>query len=275
MCQNECNDYSLLTANTGIGSPSTANNNLDGSGALVIAFTAGAQGSIIKSVTIKAIGQVTSGMVRLFIGTMPGNATLYKEVPVPTTPEMAQTPIPAPILQTFEIVLTGDIKLQAGFKLFASTQNEETFQVIVEGLDWDYPGTLPDTCCNFKQEVGLTGHGKISIANTNLDGTGAITNVFTATPLTNGALIKSITIKALQTTNLGMVRFFISTNGTTYFLMREVSIPATVQSGFQPSFKYVLDEPFYLQEGYNIGASTHIGQAFAINVEGVTWTYPI
>lgn len=63
----ECNDYSQLTANTGLANINTAHPLLDGTGSTKV-FTAGGKGAIIKSVTIKATYPTTKGMVRLFIG---------------------------------------------------------------------------------------------------------------------------------------------------------------------------------------------------------------
>lgn len=63
---NCCQDYSLLTANTGIGDIRNANPFLDGSGNTTTILTAGANGTLIKSVIIKAAQATTTGMVRLF-----------------------------------------------------------------------------------------------------------------------------------------------------------------------------------------------------------------
>ncbi len=272
-----CNDYSLLTANTQISNITVGNTSLTGSGNVTAILTAGGNGTIVKSVIIKATGPVTRGMIRLFVGTSNASTiSLYKEIPISTEPQLANTPTPAPFLTTFEMTLSGGLKLLSGYKLYASTQNSESFNVIVEALDWAYPAALPDSCCNYKQDTAATGLGTISTANTNLNGSGAIVAIFTApTAPSNGTLIKTITIKALQSTNLGMIRLFISPNATTYSLMKEISIPESVQSGFDPSFKIVLEENFCLQAGYTIGAATQIGQSFAITVEGIDWNYPI
>ncbi len=276
MSQNcDCNDYSLLTAVTGIAAISTANSSLTGSGSIMPVITGESKGTLVKSVIIKATQPVTDGMVRLFVGPDVSHAILYKEIPIPNTPELVQTPTPAPILQTFEINLAGGLKLAPSTNLYASTQNGESFNVIAEGLNWTYPATLPDSCCNYKQEIAISGHGTVSVANTNTNGSGAIVNIFTATASTNGAKITAITIKALQSTNLGMIRFYVSPDGSTWSLLREVLVPQTEQSGFQPSFKVVLDECYNLEQGFSIGASTHIGQSFGISVEGASWTYPI
>ena len=272
----DCNDYSLLVANTGIATISTANSHLDGTGTIATVLTAGSNGTIIKSIIIKSIAPLVNGMVRLYIGTSNASAiSLYREIPIPIYPDLASTPTPAPIWPMLEIDLIEGFKLNSGFKLYASTQNAQSFNIIAEGLDWKYPGTLPFSCCNFKQETAVTGLGSVSAANTNLNGQGTIVTVYTAPNNTNGSLIKSITLSALQSTNKGMVRFFISHDGTNFSLMMEVYIPESIQSGFTPSFKQLLDVNFYLKAGYVIGATTQNAESFAITVEGEDWTYPI
>jgi len=279
MCQNNCNDYSKRTANTGIGTVAVANNNLNGSGAVTTVFTAGQNGSIIRSVTIKAIAPVTNGMVRLFIqGGTPVVATLYKEVQIPVIPTLTNTPTPIPVLPMYETVLVGDLELQAGYSLLASTQTANTFKIIVEGLDWEYPDPLPTDCCNFKQTSAVTGVAQIMTANTELNGNGSITSIFTApAPAnSNGALVKNVTVKALGSTSInGAIRLFISPNGQAWTLMREVMIPQTTQSAFEPSYKQVVALDFNLQPDYELGASTQNGEPFAITVEGEEWSYPI
>jgi hypothetical protein len=276
MCQsnNCCQDYSLLKANTGIATINTANPNLDGSGSTTTVLTAGLNGTIIKSITIKAAAPATTGMVRLYLK----NATdtiLYKEVPIPVTPELKNTPTPTPVLPMFETMLIGDLKLEAGMELKASTQTRDTFNIIAEGLDWDYPATLPTDCCNFKQTVAVTGVDKVDTANTNLNGTGNIAPVFTAAT-SNGTYVKSVTIKALQSTSInGAIRLFLSPDGIQYTLLREIMIPETQQSAYTPSFKQVIDLGFNLESGYVIGVSTQLSEAYGITIEGESWSYPI
>lgn len=283
MCQNSMNElgpsgnyYAEMTANTGMRIISAANPNLDGSGTIVPIITGAQNGTVIKSVIIKAIEPVTTGMVRLFIENTQGSSKiLYKEIPVNTTPSLAATPTPAPVLPTYEIMLAGGLKLNPNFKLSASTQNAQSFNIIAEGLDWAYPAPVPTTCCNFKQETAVTGLGVISTANTNLNGSGSITSIYQATAGTNGSLIKAITIKALQSTTEGMVRLFLSPDGITWSLMKEVYIPQSAGSSFEPTFKQVLNEDYNLKSGYFLGASTQLGQSFAITVEGTDWIYGI
>ena len=55
-------------ANTGMQTISTANSNLDGTGTLSSAILTGsANGTLIKTVTVKAQVTTTQGMVRLYI----------------------------------------------------------------------------------------------------------------------------------------------------------------------------------------------------------------
>ena len=274
-----CEDYSLLRANTGIATTELANPFLNGIGNMVTVLTAGSNGTIIKSIIIKAIEPNVTGIVRLFIRNADNTVTaLYREIPMPVNPLISATPTPAPVLPMLEIDLMDELKLNAGFVLLASTQNAAKFNVIAEGLDWHYPETLPDSCCNFIQYIANTGVGIVSVANPNLNGvTGTYVPIFTASSTANGSIIKSITIAALQSTSInGMVRLFISTDeGEPYNLMMEIMVPQTNQSAFVPSFKVLMKENYHLQPKYIIGATTQTGDAFAITIEGEDWTYPI
>lgn len=119
----------------GIGQVSTANANRDGTGTIGTVFTAGASGSRIDAIHIKAVGTATAGMVRLFIhdGT---NARLLTEVPVlPVTPA-ASLPSWEAQLNTNTMTEVLPIILPTGYSLRASTNNAETFNVIAVGGDF-------------------------------------------------------------------------------------------------------------------------------------------
>ena len=281
MCDNF--DYSQITANTGIANISTANPNLDGTGTVVSVFTAGGSGTIVRSVTIKsAPGSKSSlqsfsqqGMVRLFIQNADASiTTLYKEIPIPAMPAIPAVPLPSPVFPTFETILMGDLKLNAGYKLLASTQFADSFNIIAEGLDYAYPTTPPTMCCTLIKEIANTGVNTISTADPyDFDGSGAVVNVFQAGATANGSTIKAITIKAQQSTHEGMVRLYVSPDGTTYNLMREVHIPQTEQGAYVPSFKQVIEMNYNLQAEYYIAASTQNDEAFSITVEAEDWSY--
>jgi hypothetical protein len=115
-------------------------------------------GAIVKSIIIKAVQPVTTGMVRLFVQKQNPTATvLYKEIPISITPVLSSTPTPSPVLPMFEITLVGNLELQSGYSLLATTQIQNSFVIIVEGLNWKYPAQLPSDCCNFKQVSAVTG----------------------------------------------------------------------------------------------------------------------
>lgn len=124
------------TANTGIGLISTANSNLDGStGTYVTVITGASNGTLIKSITIKAVANTTRGMVRLFIGT-----ALVEEIEIPyVTLTTASPPVYDGRDSSFSISLEVNYFLKPGVVLKASTQNGESFIVTAQGLDVTYP----------------------------------------------------------------------------------------------------------------------------------------
>jgi hypothetical protein len=69
------------TPRVGMGLISTANTNRDGTGTLVTIFTAGANGSKIERIRVKAIETTVASLVRIFIHDG-SNARLYDEIDV-------------------------------------------------------------------------------------------------------------------------------------------------------------------------------------------------
>src|SRR5579872_1864065 len=99
----ECNDYSLLTANTGIAQITTANPNaLNGAGSTTV-ITAAANGTKIESLIVKFYAPVTAlTVLRFFVGS--GTSySLIEEYEVPIYPDLVTTPTPAPVYPTMEI----------------------------------------------------------------------------------------------------------------------------------------------------------------------------
>lgn len=123
------------TPKCGIGQISTANTNRDGTGTIGTIFTAGAAGSRIDSISLKAVATTTAGMIRLFIhdGT---NARLLTELPVLALTPSATTPSWEAQLNTNTMTQVLPIILPSGYSLRASTNNAETFNVIAEGGDF-------------------------------------------------------------------------------------------------------------------------------------------
>lgn len=118
------------TANTGMATISTANSNLNGTGTLGTVLTAGGNGTLVKTVTIKAQGNTTSGMVRLFV--VGSDTRLVAEIEVPAVTRSSTA-------KSYEKSLVVNFTLQANDQLKASTEKAETFNVIAEGLNWRYP----------------------------------------------------------------------------------------------------------------------------------------
>lgn len=274
--KNNCNEYALWAPSIGINTVSTPDANLDGRGAVSV-FTS-IDGSNIRSVTIKAIQSSIQGMIRLFIANADSSVvSLYREIIIPASPVAATTPVPAPQYIMFETILVGDLQLESGYSILASTQSAGAFNIFVEALNRPYPATLPAACCNFMQVTAETGIGTVSVANPNLDGSGAIVKVFQHTTFGSpGFYLKSITIKALQNTHEGAVRLFISPNNDfSWLLFRELWIPQTIQSAYQPSFSMVVDIGMYMPSICHIAAATQNAESFAITVEAEAISYPI
>jgi len=120
-----------LTPNIGTSQVSVANSNRDGAtGTYATVFTAGANGSVIQKAYVKAAGTTTAGMVRIFQGDG-ANWRLLLEISVTAI-------TPSGILQTFEAELTRleGLVIPSGKTLKASTENGETFNVLIYGGDY-------------------------------------------------------------------------------------------------------------------------------------------
>jgi hypothetical protein len=112
------------TPRTAVAQVTTANTARDGTGTLATVFTAGASGSRIDDILIIATGTTTAGVVRLFLhdGT---NARLWKEV-------LVSAITPSTTLSPFSSALNSQaLVLASGWSLRASTNNAETFNVLV------------------------------------------------------------------------------------------------------------------------------------------------
>jgi len=156
--------------------------------------------------------------------------------------------------------------------LKASTEKAETFNIIAEGLNWAYYTTSvrPES----SKYTANTAMATISTANTSLDGSGTIGAILTAA--SNGTVIQSITIKAQETTEAGMIRFFIY-DGTNTKLLREIPVPIVSPSATAISFYRRIDfsgQGFALKNTWILKASTQRGQSFNIIAEGLDLTYP-
>lgn len=123
------------TARCAVGQVTTANTNRDGTGTIATIFTAGASGSRIDQINVKAVGTTTAGMIRFYIhdGT---NARLISEMSV-----LAITPsasLPSWESQASETTWSNwaPIVIPTGYSLRASTEKTETFNVFAVGGDF-------------------------------------------------------------------------------------------------------------------------------------------
>jgi len=119
------------------------------------------------------------------------------------------------------------------------------------------------------------GIGQISVANSNLDGSGTIVPCFTAATAAGtregGSIITSIKIKATSSiTSQGMVRLFIY-DGTSFYLFKEIAVRPTTQSSVLPSFKVYMPSKLRLDSGYQIYATTENSDPFNIFVSGYNY----
>lgn len=125
--------YASVLPRTSWGVISTANTARDGTGTgpATAIFTAGAGGSKIEQIKVKARGTTTAGHVRIYLWDGSGtDAHLFAEVPVSAV-------TPSATVSTFEATLTFDnLFLQSGWSVTASTHNAESFGVAVSGGDF-------------------------------------------------------------------------------------------------------------------------------------------
>ena len=123
------------TPNLGIAAISTANTNRDGTGTIGTVLTAGASGSRIDAVMLKATGTTTAGMIRLFVhnGT---TAYLLNEIPVLANTPSSTAPAWEVQMNASTMSQLFPIILPTGFSLRASTNNAETFNVLAVGGDF-------------------------------------------------------------------------------------------------------------------------------------------
>lgn len=130
---NNINESAKYTANTGVVLINTANANLDGTGTTTTLITAGGSGTLIKTIRVKALGDTTEGMVRIFVYNSASTAYyLIGEIPIPPSKKSGTYP-------AFEIAYDLNFSLETTYySLKVSTQNSESFAVIAEGLDWAY-----------------------------------------------------------------------------------------------------------------------------------------
>lgn len=260
------------TANTGLVKISTANSNLDGTGTLGTVLTGAANGTLIKTVTIKGTGNTSQGMVRLFIYDG-ANTRMLQEINIPTMTASSTDP-------AFEIHIPLNYVLESGFILKASTQVANNFNIIAEGLDYAYYSTsVRPESTNYTANTGVS---LASTANTNLDGSGTVATLLTAGASGSGwdgLCINAISIKAAASVTHGMIRVFIQNTGTgaaNTFLLTEIFVPYTTPSATFKSLcrQIVFPNKLQIEAGYKIVVSTQNAENFALIGDAMDWKYP-
>jgi len=118
------------TPKIGSASISTANPNRNGTGTVATLFSAGALGSRVDSISIKARGATTQGMIRFFIHDGSNYRFFTEDEVIPITPTSVD--------KTHEsyIELAGGITLPNGYSLRVSTEIGEAFDVCAFGGDF-------------------------------------------------------------------------------------------------------------------------------------------
>ena len=112
------------TVQNGSAQVSTANTNRNGTGTIATVFTGATNGSRIDDISIVATGTTTAGVVRLFIsdGT---NVRLWQEI-------LVSAITPSTTVQVWSYTLLNQaLLLENGWSLQASTNNAETFNILV------------------------------------------------------------------------------------------------------------------------------------------------
>lgn len=257
-----------FTVNMGLATISTANGNRDGTGTIGNVITGASNGTLIKTVTVKAQTNTTEGIIRLYVynGTITG---LLAEIPVSSVTLSSRNP-------SFEIHLNLDLFLKEGYILKASTEKAETFNIIAIGLNQSYNTTsVRSDTTQYEAQDGI---GKLSIANPNLDGTGTVVSLIQASTVGSGWLgekIGKMHLKATGSTTPGMLRLFIQNSaGTVTTLFSEIQVPAVTPTTISPSFeRIVMYNNFFLQTGYKIMGSTENAQSFGAVTEGMLFKY--
>ena len=109
---------------------STANPNRDGTGTIATLVSAGLSGCRIDSVSIKAVGSTSQGMIRFFLL----NSGTYRFL----TEDQVDPVTASGVDKTHEsyIEFGGGLILETGWSLCVSTEVADTFDVIAFGGDF-------------------------------------------------------------------------------------------------------------------------------------------
>lgn len=260
----------VYTSTLGIATISTPNSNLDGSGTIENLLTGGSDGTFVKTILIKALTDSSEGMIRLFLKKPGGGSfTLIREIYVSPTIKSGRD-------LSFYCIIPIGIRLAFEDVLGVSTENGDSFNVIAESFDISYISSSI-FLGNTSEYITNTGVGSVSVANSNLDGTGTLVKLLTTGGSAdyNGCVIRSILIKAQESTTSGMVRLYIQSGSGSKYLFHEVVVPNVTQSSHLVTFQYeaILGGSFCLPPDFSLWASTENAETFSIICEAQDWKY--
>lgn len=134
-CTTNINERVNYTANTGTAYISTANTSLTTGTTVTVlttGVTTGSVGTLVKKITIHGRGNVTRGMIRLWLSNGETFTTLFEEIDVAGRVQSATQ-------DAFEISYDVDWSVGPTLLINASTNNAEGFVVAIEALDITYP----------------------------------------------------------------------------------------------------------------------------------------
>lgn len=247
----------------GMKTASVANSNLDGTGTLVTVVQSTGNLTINK-VVIKASANTTEGMVRLFVEEPGKVIKLLEEVTISARHVCGGT---VPTISHVVNFPKGFV-LKKNWKLLASTENAEPFNVFAECLDWEFPASETKV-----QQEAMTKMADISTANPNLDGTGTL--AYVAEGAKDGTRVNSLSIKAQGDTANGMIRLFIKDDVGNIKLQREFRVPESKQTKVVPAYgrKIIFEGGLHLPNDYMLLISTECADHFDLITEGYTWEY--
>lgn len=123
---------------------------------------------------------------------------------------------------------------------------------------------------NFSPQTAVV---QINAGNPNLDGTGPITDLIIGNSSSGfGTMVTSVTIKSIQNTTEGMIRFFIFDPATSayYALFREVGVPLLTRNSVFPAFvRTIYFNNLFLAPNVKLAVSTENSEVFNITASGL------
>lgn len=112
--------------------------------------------------------------------------------------------------------------------------------------------------------------GIVNTANANVNGTGSVITIITGGA--SGTLVKSLIVKSITNTAVGMIRIYVSTGAGTNLLM-ELNVPPVTKSSRDPAYYNIIPLNYTLASGEVLLASTEVGNTFNVIAEAFDISY--